>query len=686
MNYRDGRGFTDTQDNQKDFNEKYIDNNSGPFLATVKYVNDPQRMGRLGVNIPALTHTTNPTANQITWCQYLSPFYGVKSLGGVNSADPYGYKSSQTSYGMWAIPPDIDTTVLVIFAKGDGGRPTAFWMGCVQEPLTNQQVPGHGSTEQTSMPAGFGDYTQTKVQTYGTDLLPAGEKNRRTSQGVPGQLELQKFPINERLAEQLTGQGLIQDTTRGTTTSSARRESPSAVFGMSTPGRFDPNSSEPRIGLDGAKVKVDRESGHSFVMDDGAEDGTNQQIRLRTASGHQLLMNDSEGVVYIANGSGKAFIEMDTDGTISVYSDSGINLRAGQDFNLHSDKNINFHAKGNINFSAETDVALSAERYAFTMGQKGILNASQGGSVRNFAQEGITSFTRGPQLHGAAGVIHLAGSQVHMNSTSASDTWGPKWLTPDAVGIKITEGDIDIDDDRPFRPYRDEKDDRVVGVDQNGNDIIIKGAVPNKIDNKTTVSEFVTHEPYDRQSSTARIKKYINEVIAVLKKENPQLTSQEIKDIKTQMLKQKSVKQVADKLGKLVKENKEKIQVPLAQLNDLVAKAQQIDSLLKTNVKSAAVNFVVGQATQMATTWVRSYFGGGFGGGFGFSDMRLKEDIRFVGKSPAGVNVYSFKYKQLPGRYMGVMAQEVPWARHMTDTGYYAVDYSKVDVKFRRLH
>ena len=68
-----------------------------------------------------------------------------------------------------------------------------------------------------------------------------------------------------------------------------------------------------------------------------------------------------------------------------------------------------------------------------------------------------------------------------------------------------------------------------------------------------------------------------------------------------------------------------------------------------------------------------------------FSDARLKEDILLVGRSPAGVNVYSFKYKQLPGRYMGVMAQEVPWARHMTDTGYYAVDYTKVDVKFRRL-
>jgi hypothetical protein len=33
-----------------------------------------------------------------------------------------------------------------------------------------------------------------------------------------------------------------------------------------------------------------------------------------------------------------------------------------------------------------------------------------------------------------------------------------------------------------------------------------------------------------------------------------------------------------------------------------------------------------------------------------------------------------------------VMAQEVPWARAMTDTGFYAVDYNKVDVEFRRLN
>jgi hypothetical protein len=64
----------------------------------------------------------------------------------------------------------------------------------------------------------------------------------------------------------------------------------------------------------------------------------------------------------------------------------------------------------------------------------------------------------------------------------------------------------------------------------------------------------------------------------------------------------------------------------------------------------------------------------------------LKTDINPVGKSPSGVNIYSFKYKDLEGTYEGVMAHEVPWASMMNDNGYYMVDYSKVDVEFKKLN
>jgi hypothetical protein len=450
-------------------------------------------------------------------------------------------------------------------------------------------VPGNGASVNTSKAAEAQEASETsKLADYGTEFLPAGEKNQRLY--APGEIlqniDKWKYPVNDVLADQLKKQGLVQDTVRGTTSSSARRESPSRVFGINTPGRIRSDSRELNIGLDNIKVKTDRDPGHSFVMDDGAVDGTNQLTRLRTASGHQLLMNDSEGVVYLANGSGKAFIEMDTDGTVSVYSDGGINLRSGRDFNLHSDMNINFHAKGAINFTSETNVALNAEGYVFAMGEKGILNSSQKGSVRNYARDGISSFTDGTQLHGAKGRIDLAGSQVHFNSVGASSTWGPGWLKPDAIGIKVTDGLIDIDDDNPLPQGK-----------------------PNKIENKTTVSDFVTHEPYDRQSSTQRTKAFINEAMAEIKATSPELSATELKIIKAELLKQPSIKAVSDKLGKVVKLN-DKIKLPVKNLNTLVSKANDIQKLFE-DPKGAAMNFVQGKIADLknqAISAVRSLF------------------------------------------------------------------------------
>mgnify|MGYP001258334428 FL=1 len=565
-------GFTDTQDNQKGFNEKYVDNDPGPYIGTVKVTVDPLKMGRLGVNIPALSQTTNPTASQIIWCQYLSPFYGAKSINAVSEIDPYLYKETQHSYGMWAVPPDVDTDVLVIFAKGEQSNATAFWIGCVQKPLVNQQVPGYGASINTSKAAEAQEGSETtKLADYGTEFLPAGEKNQRlyASGEVLQNIDKWKYPINDVLADQLEKQGLVQDTVRGTTSSSARRESPSRVFGINTPGRIRSDSRELNIGLDNTKVQTDRDPGHSFVMDDGAADGTNQLTRLRTASGHQLLMNDSEGVVYLANGSGKAFIEMDTDGTISVYSEGGINMRSGLDFNLHSDTNINFHAKGAINFTSENHVSLNAEGYLFAMGEKGVLSSAQKGAVRHYGRDGISSYTDGTQLHGAGGRIDLAGSQVHLNSVFASEVWGPKWLNADAVGIKVTEGLIDIDI----------------------NDPLLRGQ-KNKIDNRTTVTDFVTHEPYDRQSSTQRKKAFINEAMAEIKKSSPELSASDLKAIKTELSKEESVKAVADKLGKIVKLSDD-VKVEVDKIKELASKADSIQKLID-NPKEAAINFVSG--------------------------------------------------------------------------------------------
>lgn len=78
---------------------------------------------------------------------------------------------------------------------------------------------------------------------------------------------------------------------------------------------------------------------------------------------------------------------------------------------------------------------------------------------------------------------------------------------------------------------------------------------------------------------------------------------------------------------------------------------------------------------------LQSLLGLGLLGGVLFSDKRLKTDIKKVGETDDGVNVYTYKYKGDDTTQMGVLAQEVkkknPGAVKKIE-GLLAVDYSKV--------
>ena len=70
---------------------------------------------------------------------------------------------------------------------------------------------------------------------------------------------------------------------------------------------------------------------------------------------------------------------------------------------------------------------------------------------------------------------------------------------------------------------------------------------------------------------------------------------------------------------------------------------------------------------------------------YAMSDIRMKEDIKLVGKSPMGINIYNFRYKGDDKKYQGVMAHQVPQASEVDDNGYLMVDYSKLDVDFKEV-
>ena len=72
------------------------------------------------------------------------------------------------------------------------------------------------------------------------------------------------------------------------------------------------------------------------------------------------------------------------------------------------------------------------------------------------------------------------------------------------------------------------------------------------------------------------------------------------------------------------------------------------------------------------------------------SDRRLKDNIIIVDKSLSGINIYTFNYKDPDrygyGLYQGVMSDEIPTnAVIVGEDGYDMVDYSKIDVEFKRI-
>lgn len=347
----------------------------GPFLATVISHLDPGYMGGLEVEIlrPGGGSTSEGQLHQV---KYMSPFYGVtKSNEDLKDQNQNTFTNTQQSYGMWMVPPDVGTTVVVIFIDGDPKR--GYWIGCVQDENMNFMVPGIAATKQIA--GGNGD------------RLPAGEYNKALNNNIgdPDQIKKPEHPM----AAVLRAQGLLKDDTRGITTSSARRETPSAVFGISTPGPLDkrPGARQGPAGKAEYRIPnayLSRLGGSSLVMDDGddkflrkthAKDGPpvyasveagekggkvdiphNELVRIRTRTGHQILLHNSEDLIYIANSRGTAWIELTSNGKIDVYANDSISMFTGGDFNVKAGGNINLDTGGNINLKAGGNANMTA--------------------------------------------------------------------------------------------------------------------------------------------------------------------------------------------------------------------------------------------------------------------------------------------------------------------------------------
>jgi len=386
----------------------------GPYIGIVKSNADSTRAGRLQVFIPNFGGVETDSSHWIT-VGYANPYMGAArspSVTTIRSPDN-SYETVNHSYGMWFTPPDIGNQVLVIFIDGDTNH--GYWFACIMPDLSHWAIPGQAGADNLETPL-----DSSLAQALTNPPYPSvefNETNETLQQKWANFLQINKV-IHEDQVKVLLNQGLEDDKIRGVVTSSSQRESPSKVFGISTPGADGPKTDQTT-----GQVTT-RKGGHTFVMDDGnhAVAGADSLIRLRTAGGHQILMNDQQDVIYIGTSSGSNWMEFDKEGKMYVYSKSDISLRTEGSFNLHADKDINMNAGGNISMWAKNTIKEQAStiniKATADLGMYGQKVGLGSGSTLN-----MSAATDGGFL--AGGNLTFFGNMLYLNTSKPPTVAAP---------------------------------------------------------------------------------------------------------------------------------------------------------------------------------------------------------------------------------------------------------------------
>jgi hypothetical protein len=429
QNYKFDRGGTPTE--------------MGPYIGIVVNNVDNARSGRLQVYIEEFGATeTDGTANLTDtslWVtvNYCPPFYGATPLAESAADDVGTYPGNRNSYGMWFTPPDIGVRVLCFFVGGDPSQ--GYYVGCIPEVGITHMIPAVGASskfefDQNNEPGGLADSGQ----------LPVTEINSQNPDiAANPRFFDQQRPVQRVVASALMQQGLNQDTVRGTIRSSSQRESPSAVFGFSTPGRavyqgtVNDAGFRDRVAQDQVKLQdiavIGRQGGHSVVLDDGDIEGTDNLIRIRSSRGHQITMSDDSECFYFVHANGQTWLEFGKEGTVDVFSTNSVNVRTQGQLNLHADQGINIYSGTTIKIKSQETTTVESNASLQLTGKNDLTLFSP--STVGIRSDGALALASKSGGWRAGSSLNLEGGVINLNGASSPAVTPPTSLQ----GYKLTD-------------------------------------------------------------------------------------------------------------------------------------------------------------------------------------------------------------------------------------------------------
>jgi hypothetical protein len=413
------------KDKQSNLNPVLKNIQSGIYHAITVPGIDPEGRGRLAAYVPKLGgNPENPL-----YFQYASPFAGSNTMG---------------SYGLHAVPPSKDVTILVFFAD-NGEISEGYWFAVAQEvpdiasggasgpPKVDGSGQGEGvfkdqpsaKINKTELSDSQGADTSsisvtpesldvaTDVKDSGltpklngkdglikvvedgedpADEVTSGRNQRNASNNRNDPRGRDQIPANHPRNINTAAQGIYADGVRGQTTASPLRNAsykepkPNTVYGLKTPGST------------------------VLTMDDGSVDDDGfvhpNQIRLQTGSGASVILDGTNDLIYLINSTGSGWIEIGSGGEVMIYAQGSMSMRTEKDFNLRADQNINIEAAEKINIKSGDDIQVNSGDQIHLKSEGSQFYDSAGS---NHTKVGSNMYVS------TGGILHLNGPQAAMS-------------------------------------------------------------------------------------------------------------------------------------------------------------------------------------------------------------------------------------------------------------------------------
>lgn len=387
-------------------------------IGTVMDTNDPQQMGRLRIMCPSLgDNNTSDTTDHLPWATYCSAFGGMVNANMSRGPNAGSTSAGPVAYGMINIPK---RGASVAVACIDGDPYYRIWLGVIMDQGSLSTLP-HGRFFYQSNPALPGSGTpEGPLNSYQEPIEPLYTNYTQAFGGKSGNFEWR---------------------TRGADFSSAGntpdfiKQSPSAVPDETTPTIFTAEDGSTFSVQNGyAKNRLqgfetDNESTtfswtspgfHSISMDDRPE---NCRLRIRTTSGTQLILDDTNERIYLNTANGANWFEMDFDGNIDMFATTRINLHAESDINMTSDQAVRIQGKQGVYINSGTEIVALATTNIGLTAQGDIIESATGNHSAK-AGGNLTHQSGGNSNFLAGGSLLLTGAQVSFNGSPASAAQG----------------------------------------------------------------------------------------------------------------------------------------------------------------------------------------------------------------------------------------------------------------------